>query len=229
MRSGNIFNIVFHPDSDPWLTGLSYILGTGLVLGASRQSFHLLFWLLIFNLLGAGIIAVIRFKTDPKGVGRTAGQMLGMIYLPLLFSCLLLIRNGADGPAWILVVLCLAFAGDTGAFYAGTYLGRHKLCPSVSPNKTVEGAIGGLAASTIAASVAKYFLLASLPWATCLVMFVLAAAAGQTGDLFESALKRFAGVKDSGSILPGHGGILDRIDALLFVAPVIYFFKSVVL
>jgi phosphatidate cytidylyltransferase len=222
------FGIAFHPESDPLLSGISYVAGTALIWGASRQSFGLLFWVLVLNVIGAGILTVVRFGTDPRGGDRLARESLGVIYVSLLLSCLVLIRNSVDGPAWILIIICLAFAGDTGAFYAGTYLGRRKLCPAVSPNKTIEGAIGGLAASTLVASAVKYFLLPSLPWGTSLVMFVLAAAAGQTGDLFESVLKRAAGVKDSGAILPGHGGILDRIDALLFVAPVALFFKMLV-
>jgi phosphatidate cytidylyltransferase len=117
-------------------------------------------------------------------------------------------------------VLCLSFAGDTAAYYAGSYLGRRPFAPKVSPKKTVEGAVGGLVGAVGVAAAAKAIFLADLSWPGSLVFFLLAASAGQLGDLFESVMKRTAGIKDSGELLPGHGGLLDRIDALLFVGPV---------
>jgi len=168
---------------------------------------------------------VIRYETQPEAVNRMFRQVAGMVYIPLFLSCLIQIRNDPGGAAWIFLILCLAFGGDTSAFYVGTYLGRRKLCPAVSPKKTIEGALGGLVGSLLVASVAKAFLLPSLPWVAAIPFFLIAAAAGQLGDLFESAIKRSAGIKDSGGLLPGHGGILDRIDGLLFVAPLTYLFK----
>jgi phosphatidate cytidylyltransferase len=140
-----------------------------------------------------------------------------------------LLRGDPDGAAWIFFLLTLVFLGDIGAFYAGSYLGKHKLCPSVSPGKTVEGSVGGLAANIGIGTVFQFFFLPSLSWGTSILFFLCAGIAGQIGDLFESEFKRFSGVKDSGVILPGHGGILDRIDALLFAAPVAYFFKEYIM
>ena len=132
-----------------------------------------------------------------------------------------------QGAQWIFLLWCVIFAGDTGAYYVGKNFGQRKLCPSVSPGKTVEGALGGIAAHIVVGSLAKLILLPELGWAMSLLFFVCAGIAGQTGDLFESILKRSAGIKDSSNILPGHGGILDRIDALIMAGPVAYFFKMV--
>lgn len=150
-------------------------------------------------------------------------QVQGVIYIPLSLSILILIRNGAEGISWIFFLLAIVFAGDTSAFYFGTYFGRHKLSPGISPGKTIEGSIGGILANILVGSGFKLLLFPHVPWGICLLFFILIGIAGQVGDLYESALKRKAGVKDSGNILPGHGGILDRIDALLFATPVLYF------
>ena len=143
---------------------------------------------------------------------------------PYLLSFLILIRAGSSGMIWIFLLLAVIFAGDTSAYYVGSYLGRHKLSPAVSPGKTIEGSIGGLAANLVVGAIGKYFFLPEIPWGLCLLFFIAVGVAGQVGDLFESELKRSSGIKDSGGILPGHGGILDRIDALLFASPVAYIF-----
>jgi phosphatidate cytidylyltransferase len=115
------------------------------------------------------------------------------------------------------------WAGDVAAYYAGRALGRHKLAPTISPNKTVEGSIAGLAGSILAGTLLGSWLLQRQ--ISFLALASLAAAiAGQLGDLAESALKRSSGVKDSSSLLPGHGGMLDRLDSLIFAAPVFYWF-----
>jgi phosphatidate cytidylyltransferase len=103
-------------------------------------------------------------------------------------------------------------------------LGRHKLSPAISPGKTIEGAIGGLAANLAIGAIGKAFFLPNLPWSLSILFFLAVGIAGQIGDLFESEMKRSSNIKDSSNILPGHGGILDRIDALLFASPVAYVF-----
>lgn len=124
----------------------------------------------------------------------------------------------AAGMAWVLAVVLSTWAGDSAAYLAGRTLGRHKLAPVVSPGKTIEGSLGGLLAAT-AVSAAVFHTSGTLPlWAGALVGLVIGVS-GQAGDLSESFLKRQAGVKDSGDLIPGHGGMLDRIDALLFAFP----------
>ncbi len=176
------------------------------------------------NLLIIALISLFQFKTDQTVLDVVIKQLQGVIYIPVLLSFLILIREGSSGMIWVFVLLAVIFAGDTGAYYAGSYLGRHKLSPAISPGKTIEGSIGGLAANLVVGGAGKALFLPALPWSPSLLFFVTVGIAGQVGDLFESELKRSSGIKDSGGILPGHGGILDRIDALLFASPVAYIF-----
>jgi phosphatidate cytidylyltransferase len=156
-------------------------------------------------------------------------QLQGIIYIPVLISFLIIIRQDTDGMTWIFLLLSIVFAGDISALYVGTYFGRHKLCPAVSPGKTIEGSLGGILANVVVGGIGKYFFLPQLSWGLCILFFIAIGAAGQVGDLFESELKRSSNIKDSGGLLPGHGGFLDRIDALLFAAPVAYVFKMYIL
>lgn len=176
------------------------------------------------NLLMVALVSLIRFDPQRPETEAILFQILGVVYIALPLSMLVLIRLDPHGIAWIILLLAIVFVGDTCAFHVGSHYGRRKLCPSISPGKTVEGALGGLAGNLVAGSVVKAFWLPQLAWPDSLVFFVLAGVAGQAGDLFESRFKRLANVKDSGSFLPGHGGILDRIDALLFASPVAYLF-----
>ena len=175
-------------------------------------------------ILAAGLSLPL-FKDDPQAPALVAKQVLGLVYIPLFLSFLVLIRFSPDGIAWLFWPLLIVFAGDTGAFYAGTYLGRHKLCPWVSPKKTIEGSLGGLAANVAVALGYKALLLPDLATVPCILFALIIGVAGQVGDLFASEFKRSAGVKDSGTLLPGHGGFLDRLDALLFASPLAYLLK----
>ena len=175
-------------------------------------------------LLVAGLTLPL-FKDDTQAPHLVAKQVLGLVYISVFLSFLILIRLGGSGAQWIFWILCIVAAGDTGAFYSGTYLGRHKLCPWVSPKKTIEGSIGGLAANIIVALLFKMVLLPSLTVLPSIVFAVVIGIAGQVGDLFASEFKRSAGIKDSGTLLPGHGGFLDRLDALLFASPLAYLLK----
>jgi phosphatidate cytidylyltransferase len=128
------------------------------------------------------------------------------------------------GGYTIIAILATIWICDSAAYYIGSAMGKHKLFPRVSPNKSWEGAIGGFIFSILAAITAKYVALEYLSVGNALVIGVIVGVFGQIGDLVESALKRDAGVKDSSTLLPGHGGVLDRFDSLLFVAPLIYFY-----
>jgi phosphatidate cytidylyltransferase len=165
------------------------------------------------------------FKNDTQAPHWVGKQVLGLVYIPVFLSFLVLIRSGESGAQWIFWILCIVAAGDTGAFYSGTYLGRHKLCPWVSPKKTIEGSMGGLVANILIALLFKMILLPSLATLPCIAFAVVIGIAGQVGDLFASEFKRSAGIKDSGTLLPGHGGFLDRLDALLFASPLAYLLK----
>lgn len=189
--------------------------------------FEIIMGILAANFLMAGIISLFQFKDLPDIVDVVTKQVNGIVYIAVLLSSLVLLRGDDQaGVAWVFYTLVLVALCDTGAYYAGTYFGKHKLCPSVSPGKTIEGFLGGMAFTCIAGLFAKYFFFPAFAWGTTMVFLVLVSVVGPCGDLFESVLKRTGGIKDSGSIIPGHGGILDRIDALLFVAPVAYVFKT---
>jgi phosphatidate cytidylyltransferase len=223
------YRVVYHPQrhSVPRIVPLlGYLVGIGIIGAAHAGQPAAIAAILTANLILAGIVGLVYFKTVPTIPEILFKQLAGSLYIPLLLSHLVMLRAGDHGVAWVFFVVSVIFGGDIGAFYAGTYLGRNKLCPSVSPKKTIEGALGGLAANLLVGSLFFLFVLPPLPWAGGLIALLGMGAVGQAGDLFESVLKRAAGVKDSGGILPGHGGILDRIDALLFAAPLAYAFKA---
>jgi phosphatidate cytidylyltransferase len=150
--------------------------------------------------------------------------IIGPVYVSLPIAMLVLIDMHPRGNIWIFFLLAVIFANDTGAFYAGKTLGRHKLYREVSPNKTWEGAFGGLILGLIIAAIFLNIDILKVhePDLSVLFLVLLLSIAAQTGDLVESMIKRSCGIKDSGSILPGHGGLLDRIDGLLFAVPVLY-------
>lgn len=148
---------------------------------------------------------------------------LGLVYLPLLLGHFIWLRYLPQGEWWILWLLLVICSGDTGAYYTGKTWGKTKLYPQVSPGKTLAGTYGGLAANLVVGVLAGRWL---LPGETIFALALLAltlGCIGLAGDLFESMLKRKAQVKDAGSILPGHGGLLDRLDSILFAAPALLY------
>ncbi len=204
---------------------LSYIIGPGFVWAVSvSDSKFIVGWIALVLILFVAV-SLEAFKRDVAILDDLFKHFVGFIYIPFLLSHLVLIRNGPDGVVWVYLLLCMVFAGDTGAYYAGSYLGRHKLCPSVSPGKTIEGSIGGLISNVVIGLLFKWFFLPALSYQIVMWLCLSVGIAGQVGDLFESMMKRRSKVKDSGNLFPGHGGVLDRIDALLFAAPVAYLFK----
>ena len=229
---GEYFRMVFDPDGGT-VSGLlivvAMVIGTAVILAAAGGRTDLALGSIAVNTLFCGLFTVTQTGRDPVILHNIARQIQGVAYIPLCLAFLVLIRNGADGRVWIFLLLAVIFAGDIGAYYIGSYWGRHRLCPMVSPKKTVEGALGGLAANLLVGAVGKAIFLPALPWGGSLLFFVCAGAVGQAGDFFESAIKRDSGIKDSGTILPGHGGVFDRIDALLFAAPLTYLFKVYIL
>ena len=177
--------------------------------------------------IGVAVMAAMLFPMFTQSNVEKAGReglsyVAGVVYAPLLLATLVPLRDRSDGLWMIVFVLAVTWLGDTGAYFSGRFFGRTKLFERVSPKKTVEGAVGGLVVSAIGgATIAHY---AGLPFgmAEALVLSAVLDVAGVVGDLAESMLKRSWGVKDSGWIMPGHGGILDRVDSLLFTAPLLW-------
>ncbi|MEF2145836.1 MAG: phosphatidate cytidylyltransferase [Desulfovibrionaceae bacterium] len=174
-------------------------------------------WLALAILLGfwtGGLAFLFRFKTDQELPLKDAAIFFfGLTYLPLTLHFLLFMR-----PMEIILVLFATMASDTAAFYFGTFWGKTKIWPTVSPKKSWVGSWSGMVAGTIT-TIALGLSFGQAPWWGYLALGLLLNVAAQLGDFFESALKRGLGVKDSGNILPGHGGLLDRIDSLLFAIP----------
>lgn len=226
------FRIVLTPDDragGAMITWLAFVISPLIIWAACLKAYELILGLICLNLIFSGLLLLIGFKKDRQIGALFSKQVLSVVYVPVLLSFLVLIRVSDSGIAWIAFLLVIIFAGDIAAYYVGSYWGRHKLAPTVSPGKTIEGAFGGLAGNLTAGAVLKYFIFPQLSWMSAICFFLSLGIIGQVGDLFESLLKRSAGIKDSGTILPGHGGILDRIDALLFAAPPAYLFKVYIL
>jgi phosphatidate cytidylyltransferase len=194
--------------------------------------------------IAALVAEMLRGAPFDKMILSVGSTVLGVLYVALLGGHMIAIRTGFEqvyaepgtylvGAAYVSKTLSthlLAFfflvlmGSDTGAYYTGRLLGKHKLAPSVSPGKTWEGAFGGMAASLLAAALAHFWFFPELPLSAALPLAAVMNVLGVVGDLTESALKRGSNAKDAAQILPGHGGLLDRLDSLLFNAPLIYYF-----
>jgi phosphatidate cytidylyltransferase len=202
----------------------------------------------LFGILGLGLLVYCTFfKPVEETIADASASIFCLLYTGLTLIALPTLREQANGPSLVAFLLFVVWAGDTAAYYAGRAWGRHKMAPSLSPGKTWEGAIASVAGSVVIAAVLvslatvmqepsnsaivswleRVFPSAVLAYPDEIWYWVGLAAvinvAGQVGDLAESALKRSAGVKDSGNLLPGHGGVLDRIDALLLAGPVLWY------
>jgi phosphatidate cytidylyltransferase len=179
---------------------------------------------LVLAVLAPGLYFLFRFRDIPTVAGRYAATVTGIFYagyLTTYLAKLKLIDPGQGGDS-VLIVLIVAWVADTGGYFAGRFLGNAKLYEAVSPKKTWAGAWGGLAGSLVGVAVLKLVSAHWLSWLDVVLLAIPGGILGQLGDLTESLIKRSVGVKDSGALLPGHGGILDRIDAVLFIAPYVY-------
>jgi phosphatidate cytidylyltransferase len=175
---------------------------------------------LMSALVALGSLAVANWRGG-EGVGPAAAALLPALYLGLPIGALVAIRE-AYGPAVLFLLMLTVIVSDIAQYYSGRWFGRRPLAPAISPAKTLEGAAGGFVAGGLLLMGVGQWWLPSMSAGLRLFMGLAIVALGMTGDLFESMLKRGAGVKDSSSLIPGHGGVLDRIDALLFAAPLYY-------
>ena len=189
----------------------------------------------IFGILSLGLLVYCTFLRPVEQVmADAATSIFCLLYVGFTLIALPALHDQANGPSLVTFLLCTVWVGDIAALYVGRAWGRHKMAPTLSPNKTWEGAVGSVAGSVLMAAALLGLSELLQQWDIAvlsypgdywywLVLAVVVNAAAQVGDLAESALKRSAGVKDSGSLLPGHGGVLDRIDALLLAAPVLWY------
>lgn len=189
-------------------------------------------------LFGSILIIIITelFRNKPNALLNLSTTIAGLIYPTVLVSFLIFIREAScwmntpypDGARWLFAMLAATWICDTAAYFIGSRFGRHKLFPRVSPNKTIEGAVGGFIFALLTIFVVKETFFAHAPLGHLLVIGAIGGSFGQIGDLAESLLKRDAGVKDSSNFLPGHGGFLDRFDTLFVTAPIVYFYLKFV-
>jgi phosphatidate cytidylyltransferase len=169
----------------------------------------------------AALILSLRRRELANSLAYAAAMTLGAVYIFGAWRCAIDLR--AMSPNWVLFALAINWTGDVAAFYVGRAIGRHKLAPRISPGKTMEGAAGSLVAAAAFGVAFAYWWPAGLSLSLWIGLALVTSVAGQLGDLTESALKRGAGMKDSGTLLPGHGGWLDRLDSSLFTLPVVYY------
>ena len=214
------------PDAGAGFLAAAALLTISLV--GTPQVNEILFLFVILVLTAGTLIATtLRGAPFDKMISSAGATILGVLYIALLGSYLVLTRMGFAPTlsAHLLSFFFLVLMGaDAGAYYLGRALGKHKLAPSISPGKTWEGAVGGVLAALAMATLAHFWFFRELPLKYMLPLAAVMTVVGIFGDLAESALKRGAGAKDAANILPGHGGILDRLDSLLFNAPLIYYF-----
>ncbi|HUY28955.1 MAG TPA: phosphatidate cytidylyltransferase [Candidatus Binataceae bacterium] len=169
------------------------------------------------------LVVSVAFRGPAGAPGRRGLGVLGALYIGVLYPYFAILRNLPGGIPMIILMLLLVVASDSGAYFAGSAIGRTKLAPRVSPNKSVEGAIGGLAAALVAGLLLRRWLAPELSLSAAAAISVAIAILAQVGDLAGSAFKRAAGVKDSGWIFPGHGGLIDRTCSLVFAAVFTYY------
>jgi len=209
-------------DVDPvWLT----IAGFGIVVAAH------------FGFLNPGLFAglvlitCIQLLKNPPKIAGIAASVFCLVYVIWLGGHIVMLRQVPTyGPGLMIMLFAIIWTSDSGAYLIGVGFGKHRLCPRISPKKTIEGAVAGVVCGTIAMAVTKEVQLRGAPilpplsYPEYLMLGVVMSIVGQAGDLLESSLKRDAGIKDAGSLFPGHGGFLDRCDALIFAAPVLYYY-----
>ena len=193
------------------------------VLAAGQENPMLVIGALVIALSGLLLLTIFRYASLERPLFFLLASSFGVFYLGLLmahFPLLMVLEQGRD---WLIIATLITVASDSGAYYAGTRLGRRKLCPALSPGKTVEGLIGGVGTALLVTGLAVGFFFPAINLLQALLFTFILSILGVAGDLTESMLKRGAGVKDSGTLLPGHGGVLDRIDSLLLVVPGLYY------
>jgi len=204
---------------------LNYVIATVLFFSiiGNNQRFIALFPFFVIVPLA---LFVFTYPKSHHKIGDIAAVIMGPFYICLPLILCSMIAELPRGRMWIFFILVVIFAGDTGSFYCGKLFGKHKLT-QISPGKTWEGTIGGLIANTACAGLFGYAFFTSSSVISIMTVGILLGISGQIGDLAESMLKRMSNKKDSGTILPGHGGMLDRIDSLLFAIPVLYIYLNI--
>lgn len=209
---------------DQRLLGLLGAAGVALLVAAADNGFD--WWARALALLVIlPLLPLIARGQTGSGLRDWSWTLAGLLYVGFLGSHLVLLRDAPNGRDWVLLALLATFATDTTAYFSGRLLGRTRIAPEISPGKTLEGSLGGLAAGIAAVLVLNWALDAGAD-AEIIPLAILVPLLAQLGDLAESLIKRGAGVKDASQVIPGHGGLLDRLDSLLFTIPLVYYYLT---
>jgi phosphatidate cytidylyltransferase len=208
--------------SEAWLAALTAAVFVLIPCGTANSTLPLTFLGLVF--LSFSLLFLFRIRSISDTASEIAFTILGFLYIPFLLIHLVLLRQTPYGIQWLLVIMLIVMTNDSAAYYSGSAFGKHRLYEKVSPKKSIEGAIGGLCGSLCGTLLAKLTFFPQLTLVDAVVTAIVIGLTGQLGDLFESLLKRSFGVKDSGTLIPGHGGVLDRLDSILFAAPLAYYY-----
>ncbi len=230
---------LFHllpPETGPLPTALGVLWAVAMVLGAWVASDLHSFLIISAGILAAGAFAgllwLVAYYSGGRALAASLYLLAGPVYVGFLLAHSLMLREVGDsgnlGRDWLLFTLLAVFATDSGAYLIGRVFGRHAMAPNISPNKTWEGSLGGLACAVAAAIILGLLLDLGVPRWQQVVIGAAVGVVAQWGDLLESKLKRLSNAKDAGSIIPGHGGVLDRLDSLLVSIPVVYYLLATV-
>ncbi|MBR0468887.1 MAG: phosphatidate cytidylyltransferase [Mogibacterium sp.] len=219
-------NIDVHPSREIGLIMTVFLFVTavpyGLGMKGSVPRFYenmMVICIWLFIAVAAGLI--YGWKIDKRGPYDAVATVTGLVYIPF-FTYHMVLIDMTDYSLFIWIVVIAAFGSDIFAYFTGYFLGKHKMAPVLSPKKTIEGAVGGLIGSSVLSWVFGLVFMKDMA-IVCLVLGLVGGAAGMAGDLTASAFKRKMGIKDYGKLIPGHGGIMDRFDSVIFVAPVVYY------
>jgi phosphatidate cytidylyltransferase len=219
---------ILRPHADAVLKGVVLVGAAGIysTMCWGTEYFPLLFTVAF---LCAGLYYLFRFQDIALVVNDIAIVLFIWVYVPLLFSYIVLLHALPEGHKLVFLVLLMTMVCDSSAYFAGTRWGRHRLYPAVSPKKSIEGAVGGVCGAVLAAVMSQFTYLSEISLFQAVGLAFVIGVFAQLGDLFESLLKRCACIKDSGQMFPGHGGMLDRLDSLLFAFPIAYIYVKLVL
>lgn len=221
-----LYRLCVPPSPQPLAMGIG-LLGCVALIVAPHDP-HLMQPSLLAALVGILSIPLLVKMPLHESLKEAAITMSGLLYIGLTLSYLVTIRLLPQGEWLLFFLLLVTWAGDAGAYYVGTLCGQHAIAPRISPKKTIEGLVGGLLGALMIAYLARWWFLSDFSGVDCIVLAILLTLTGLWGDLAESAVKRSVSVKDSGGLLPGHGGMLDRLDSLLFAGPAFYYYVTLI-
>jgi phosphatidate cytidylyltransferase len=211
-----------------WEKAEGLVFGSLIPLAAYLGGLQLMSAVAAFSLLIIFLLFLFRVKDQPADLTALIKVFFGYMYISFMMSHFILLRSFENGAVWVVFIVVITFSSDISAFYAGKTMGKRKLFPAISEKKTEEGAIGSVIGTILGCVIFKILFLSELPFVHAVVIGFMGGILGQLGDLCESSIKRVSMVKDSGALLPGHGGILDRLDSFIFIVPFVYYYSVLV-